>query len=138
MPEDAPGNPGAERPAAPPARQAAVYRTVREMQAKLHHWAGEVPSRRFGDLFNLVYGPDFLAEAWLRVKGNAGSRTPGIDRATVADIENRVGVGAFLEEIRGLLKAGEFRPEPVIAALSRLLIFGEQHLWKILGQYAQH
>ncbi len=138
MPEDAPGNPGAERPAAPPARQAAVYRTVREMQAKLHRWAGEDPSRRFGDLFNLVYDPDFLAEAWLRVKGNAGSRTPGIDRATVADIENRVGVGAFLEEIRGLLKAGEFRPEPVIAALSRLLIFGEQHLWKILGQYAQH
>jgi RNA-directed DNA polymerase len=113
MPEDAPGNPGAARSAASPARQAAVYRTVREMQAKLHRWAGEDTSRRFGDLFNLVYDPDFLAEAWLRVKANAGSRTPGIDGATVADIENRIGVGAFLEEIRGLLKSGEFRPEPV-------------------------
>jgi RNA-directed DNA polymerase len=113
MPEDAPGNPGAARSAASPARQAAVYRTVREMQAKLHRWAGEDSSRRFGDLFNLVYDPDFLAEAWLRVKANAGSRTPGIDGATVADIENRIGVGAFLEEIRGLLKYGEFRPEPV-------------------------
>ena len=39
MPEDAPGNPGAARPA-PPVRQVAVYRTVREMQAKLHRWAG--------------------------------------------------------------------------------------------------
>src|SRR6266568_5989372 len=129
MPEDAPGNPGAEL-VVPPARQVARYRKVREMQAKLHRWAGEDPSRRFGDLFNLICDLEFLAEAWLRVKGNKGSRTPGIDRATVADIENRVGVGAFLEEIRGLLKAGEFRPEPVIAALSRLLIFGEQHLWK--------
>jgi len=113
MPEDAPGNPGAGWSAASPARQAAVYRPVREMQAKLHRWAGEDHSRRFGDLFNLVCDPDFLAEAWLRVKGNAGSRTPGIDGATVADIENRIGVGAFLEEIRGLLKSGEFRPEPV-------------------------
>jgi len=112
MPEDAPGNHGAGREA-PPAAQAAFYRKVREMQAKLHHWAGEDPSRRFGDLFNLVYDPDFLAEAWLRVKQNKGSRTPGIDKATVADIENRIGVGVFLEQIRDSLKSGEFRPEPV-------------------------
>ena len=74
---------------------------------------GRSHSRRFGDLFNLVCDLDFLAEAWLRVKGNAGSRTPGIDKATVADIENRIGVGAFLEQIRDSLKSGEFRPEPV-------------------------
>jgi RNA-directed DNA polymerase len=113
MPEDAPGNPGVARTAEPPARQAAVYRTVREMQAKLHRWAGDDSSRRFGDLFNLVYDLDFLAEAWLRVKENKGSQTPGIDGATVADIENRIGVGAFLEGIRDLLKSGEFRPDPV-------------------------
>ena len=113
MPEEAPGNPGAGR-TAPPARQAGYYRTVREMQAKLHRWAGEDPSRRFGDLFNLVYDPDFLAEAWLRVKANAGSRTPGIDKATVADIENRSGgVGLFLDGIQAALKSGEFRPDPV-------------------------
>jgi len=113
MPEDAPGNPGAARPAGPPARQVAQYRMVREMQAKLHRWAGDDSSRRFGDLFNLVYDPEFLAEAWLRVKANAGSRTPGIDKATVAYIETRIGVGAFLDELRGLLKSGEFRPVPV-------------------------
>ena len=90
MPEDAPGNPGAGRRGRLP-QQVAQYRKVREMQAKLHRWAGEDRSRRFGDLFNLVYDPDFLAEAWLRVKANKGSRTPGIDKATVADIENRPG-----------------------------------------------
>ena len=94
MPEDAPGNPGAERDAQP-VRQARI-REVREMQAKLHRWAGEDSSRRFGDLFNLVYDPLFLAEAWSRVAGNDGKRTPGIDAATVASIENGVGAGAFL------------------------------------------
>jgi RNA-directed DNA polymerase len=113
MPEDAPGNPGAERPAAPPARQVAQYRKVREMQAKLHRWAGEDSSRRFGDLFNLVCDPEFLAGAFERVRSNAGSRTPGIDKATVADIETRIGVGVFLEQIRDSLKSGEFRPVPV-------------------------
>ena len=113
MPEDAPGNPGAVRPDAQPAPQGVVYRKVREMQAKLHRWAGEDHSRRFGDLFNLVCDLEFLAEGWLRVRANAGSRTPGIDKATVADIENRVGTGAFLEQIRDSLKSGGFRPEPV-------------------------
>jgi RNA-directed DNA polymerase len=113
MPEDAPGNPGAVRSEAPPARQAAQYRKVREMQAKLHRWAGEDSARRFGDLFNLVYDLEFLAEAWLRVKENKGSQTPGIDGATVADIENRIGVGVFLEGIRDSLKSGEYRPVPV-------------------------
>ena len=56
MPEDAPGNPGAERRWRPPEGRRA-YRKVREMQAKLHRWAGEDSSRRFGDLFNLVYRP---------------------------------------------------------------------------------
>jgi RNA-directed DNA polymerase len=110
MPEDAPGNPGAERDR--PAQQARM-RKVREMQAKLHRWAGEDSSRRFGDLFNLVCDPEFLAEAWFRVAGNKGKRTPGIDAVTVADIENGIGVGVFLEEIRGLLKSGEFRPVAV-------------------------
>jgi RNA-directed DNA polymerase len=29
-------------------------RSVRRMQTKLHRWAGEDLSRRFGDLFNLA------------------------------------------------------------------------------------
>jgi RNA-directed DNA polymerase len=113
MPEDAPGNPGAVRTAAQPAGRQAAYRKVREMQAKLHRWAGEERSRRFGDLFNLVTDLEFLAEGWLRVKASSGSKTPGIDGATVAGIENRIGVGVFLDRIRDSLKSGEFRPAPV-------------------------
>ena len=48
-----------------------AYFTVRRMQAKLHRWAGEDPSRCFGDLFNLVYDPAFLVCALQRVAANA-------------------------------------------------------------------
>jgi RNA-directed DNA polymerase len=109
MPEDAPVNTGAV--AWPDPFTASVM--VREMQAKLHRWAGEDPSRRFGDLFNLVYDPAFLVRAWERVSTNKGARTPGVDKATVAMIETWVGVEAFLGQIRDLLKSGEFRPVEV-------------------------
>ncbi|MGH3303468.1 MAG: reverse transcriptase domain-containing protein, partial [Streptosporangiaceae bacterium] len=109
MPEAASANAGAVRwPSADSA-----YFTVREMQIKLHRWAGEDSSRRFGDLFNLVYDPAFLVHAWERVSSNAGARTPGIDKATVAGIETWVGVEEFLGQIRDLLKSGEFGPVEV-------------------------
>jgi hypothetical protein len=75
MPEDAPGNPGAV-PGSPAGGRPVMYGKVREMQAKLHRWAGQDQSRRFGDLFNLVCDPDFLAEAWFRVKANTGTTVP--------------------------------------------------------------
>ena len=109
MPEDALVNTSAVQWPHPDS----AYFTVREMQVKLHRWAGEDSSRRFGDLFNLVYDPAFLMHAWERVSTNAGARTPGVDKATVAMIETWVGVEEFLGQIRDLLKAGEFRPVEV-------------------------
>ena len=121
MPEDAPGNPGAlpEWPGAdfsgePGDDGPVLLGRVRGMQAKLHRWAGEDSSRRFGDLFNLVCDPYFLAEAWVRVSGNRGAQTPGIDGVTAALAEaGEGGVSGFLEEIRGLLRSGEYRPSAV-------------------------
>ena len=110
MSEDAPVNTGAV------AWPDAVIRRsvmVRRMQTKLHRWAGEDPARRFGDLFNLVYDPAFLVDAWERVSTNKGARTAGIDKATAARIETWVGVEAFLGQIRDSLKSGEFRPVEV-------------------------
>jgi RNA-directed DNA polymerase len=86
---------------------------VRSMQAKLHRWAGEDSSRRFGDLFNLVYDPAFLVHAWERVSTNKGARTPGVDKATAARIETWIGVEVFLGQIRDSLKSGGFRPVEV-------------------------
>jgi RNA-directed DNA polymerase len=86
---------------------------VREMQAKLHRWAVADAGRRFDDLYNLVCDPAFLLIAWERVAGNTGARTAGVDRDTVRDITQRVGVEALLADIRHQLKAREFRPLPV-------------------------
>jgi RNA-directed DNA polymerase len=101
MPEDA----GVNSPA-PHAR-------VREMQAKLHRWAAAEPDRRFGDLYNLVCDPDFLLIAWERVAGNTGARTAGVDRYTVRDVAEQVGVETFLSEVRDQLRQRAFRPLPV-------------------------
>jgi RNA-directed DNA polymerase len=109
MPEDALVNTGAEGWPHPDA----AYFAVQKMQAKLHRWAGEDPSRRFGDLFNLVCDPAFLVHAWERVSTNKGAKTPGIDKATVAMIETWVGVGGFLGQIRDSLKSGGFGPVEV-------------------------
>jgi RNA-directed DNA polymerase len=109
MSEDALVNTGAVTWPAPDS----AWVAVRRMQTKLHRWALDDPERRFGDLANLVYDPAFLMHAWERVSTNKGARTAGIDRATVTWIESTVGVEAFLDHIRRLLKSGEFRPVEV-------------------------
>ncbi|MEU8200871.1 reverse transcriptase domain-containing protein [Streptosporangium sp. NPDC049046] len=109
MPKDAPVNTGAwpdEVPMGP-------RRRVSEMQAKLHRWAAADAGRRFDDLFNFVHDPATLIVAFDRVAGNTGSRTPGVDGLTVADVEERIGVPGFLDDLHAQLKAGTFRPLPV-------------------------
>jgi RNA-directed DNA polymerase len=107
MPKDASLNGGASprRPVGP--------RRVSEMQAKLHRWAAADPGRRFDDLFNLVHDPATLIAAWHRVAANKGAKTSGSDGWTVTRIENEIGVPAFLDHLRTLLKSGEFWPQPV-------------------------
>jgi RNA-directed DNA polymerase len=83
---------------------------VRKMQTKLHQWATGDRSRRFDDLYNLVYDPAFLVHAWERVSSNAGAQTPGVDKATVWRIRHRTGVEVFLRNIREELKSRTFRP----------------------------
>jgi RNA-directed DNA polymerase len=85
---------------------------VLEIQAKLHRWACDDPDRRFGDLFNLVTDPAFLLVAWVRVRGNKGARTAGVDRRTAESIVAD-GVAGFLGGLRSALRDGSFRPLPV-------------------------
>jgi RNA-directed DNA polymerase len=83
------------------------------IQAKLHRWAIDDPTRRFDDLFNLVCDPAFLLVGWRRVRGNMGARTAGVDSQTAAYIEWVRGEAAFLAELRADLKARRFAPLPV-------------------------
>ena len=110
MPEDAPVNTGAAGWPHPDT----AYFAVQGMQSKLHRWAGGDPSRRFGDLFNLVYDPAFLVHAFERVASNAGAKTAGIDGMTVAQVKAcEGGELEFLARLRDSLKSGEYQPVEV-------------------------
>ncbi|WP_405810438.1 group II intron reverse transcriptase/maturase [Streptomyces sp. NBC_00210] len=51
--------------------------------------------------------------AFDRVAGNRGARTAGVDDLTVADVEERIGVPGFLNDLRTQIKTGAFRALPV-------------------------
>jgi RNA-directed DNA polymerase len=95
-----------------PTPQQATARVLR-IQTKLHRWATDDPGRRFDDLFNLVTDPAILQVAWMRVRGNRGARTAGVDGTTAHYIEAVRGVETFLADLRADLKAREFAPLPV-------------------------
>jgi RNA-directed DNA polymerase len=109
MPKDAPPNGGA----ALVASDAGPGGRVSGMQTKLHCWAAADPGRRFDDLFNLVCDPATLMMAFVRVAGNRGARTAGVDGVTVETATGPLGISGFLADLRGQLKTGTFRPLPV-------------------------
>jgi RNA-directed DNA polymerase len=88
-------------------------RRVLKIQAKLHRWASEDPHRRFDDLFNLVSGPAFLLVAGVRVRGNKGARTAGVDANTAYSIEAVQGIEVFPGRPRTSIKDRRFCPLPV-------------------------
>ncbi|MFK4228093.1 group II intron reverse transcriptase/maturase [Streptomyces sp. NPDC019890] len=89
------------------------HQRVSGMQTKLHRWAAADKGRRFDDLFNLVHDPATLLVAFERVAGNKGANTPGVDGLTAVNVEREIGTQGFLEDLRRVLKTGEFRPLPV-------------------------
>lgn len=92
---------------------ASAEQRVLKIQAKLHQWAMGDPHRRFDDLFNLVADPAFLMEAWVRVRGNKGARSAGVDGQTAYSVEKERGTEAFLRDVREQLRSRTFRPLPV-------------------------
>jgi hypothetical protein len=116
-----PVNTGAPLPGLDEAQERVLH-----FQRKLHEWASNDAERRFCDLWNLVCDPATLVVAWSRVSRNRGSqdeleghldnavaeRRIGVARRVEAGLEDRL-QERFLRELRGELKAGEFRPLPV-------------------------
>ncbi len=82
-----------------------------ELQRKLYRAAKKCRNRRFHALYDRVFRPDVLWRAWQEVRANGGSA--GVDGETLEDVERR-GVGNFLESISADLKAGKYRPKPVM------------------------
>jgi group II intron reverse transcriptase/maturase len=84
---------------------------VRQLQRRLWVAAKRSPERRFHALLDRIWRRDVLQEAWRRVKRNRGSA--GVDRETLAEIE-QYGVERMLDELYATLRAGTYRPQPVL------------------------
>lgn len=87
------------------------FEKVRVFQRKLYRVAKENSQRKFGVLYDKVYRDDVLRYAWTMVKRNAGA--PGVDRQTIKQIEEEVGVSKFLLDIREKLIRKAYKPQPV-------------------------
>ena len=82
---------------------------VRALQHTLYRAAKADPGRRFHALRDKIFRKDVLWRAWVAVFRNDGA--PGIDRATLADVEE-YGVARLLDELAAELKEGGYRPLP--------------------------
>jgi RNA-directed DNA polymerase len=85
--------------------------TVRQLQRRLWVAAKRAPERRFHALMDRVWRSDVLQTAWRRVKQNRGAA--GVDAVTLADVE-QYGVERLLHELGVALRAGTYRPQPVL------------------------
>lgn len=83
---------------------------VRRLQRKLRAAAKQSAERRFHALYDRICRGDVLWEAWERVKANRGAA--GVDRVTLAYVEEVYGVARLLGELQADLRAGTYRPAP--------------------------
>ena len=100
------GSSGSKHPGGPPPTD-----KVRQLQRRLWVAAKRSPERRFHALMDRIWRADILWEAWRRVKRNRGSA--GVDRETLAEIE-QYGVERLVSELGVVLRAGTYRPQPVL------------------------
>jgi RNA-directed DNA polymerase len=83
---------------------------VRELQRRLWAAAKQSPERRFHALYDRVHRGDVLWEAWCRVRANRGAA--GVDRVTLAYVQEEYGVQRLLAELQADLREGTYRPAP--------------------------
>ncbi len=84
---------------------------VRRLQGRLSASAKRSPGRRFHALYDRIHRGDVLWAAWERVRANRGAA--GVDGITVAAVE-AYGVERMLGELQESLRAGAYRPAPVL------------------------
>jgi RNA-directed DNA polymerase len=86
------------------------FGNVRRLQRRLWAAAKQSEDRRFHALYDRVCRGDVLREAWERVRRNKGAA--GVDRVTLAYVEEQYGVGRLLSGLQADLRAGTYRPAP--------------------------
>jgi group II intron reverse transcriptase/maturase len=85
---------------------------AQELWKTLYLCAKENTSRRFHALYDKIYRPDILWEAWQRVKRKKGSG--GVDGQSILNIVEEYGEKKFLNELYLELKENRYHPNPVL------------------------
>jgi RNA-directed DNA polymerase len=88
---------------------------VRALQHTLYRTAKADPGRRFHALWDKVCRRDVLWRGWVAVRANNGA--PGIDRATLDQIEHEYGAPRLVDELAAELRQGRYRPLPARGVL---------------------
>jgi RNA-directed DNA polymerase len=83
---------------------------VQRLQRRLWTAAKQSEERRFHALYDRIHRGDVLWEAWCRVCENRGAA--GVDRITLAYVQEEYGVERLLAELQDDLRAGTYRPAP--------------------------
>jgi RNA-directed DNA polymerase len=83
---------------------------VRQLQRRLWAAARQSEGRRFPALYDRVHRGDVLWAAWDRVRANGGAA--GVDRVTLAFVQEEYGVARLLGELQQDLRDGRYRPAP--------------------------
>ena len=86
------------------------HERVRLLQLKLYLKAKQEKGYKFYVLYDKIFLPHVLSEAYIRCKSKKGS--PGIDKQSFADVE-AYGVEKFLNELREELRTRSYKPQGV-------------------------
>lgn len=80
------------------------------LQEKLYHKAKQERGYKFYVLYDKMFIPYMLREAWKRVKANGGA--PGVDGITLEKVEEH-GVDSYLNELGEELRRQTYKPQAV-------------------------
>src|SRR5512133_2314535 len=80
------------------------------LQEKLYQKAKQERGYKFYVLYDKMFIPYILREAWKAVRANGG--VPGVDRVTIANVEE-YGVETYLNELGEALRKQLYEPQAV-------------------------
>jgi RNA-directed DNA polymerase len=83
---------------------------VQTLLEKLYHKAKQDKSYKFYVLYDKMFIPYLMREAWNQVKANDGA--PGVDNVTIQDVE-KIGVDTYLAELGEDLRKQTYKPKAV-------------------------
>jgi len=98
---------------------------VLTLQEKLYQKAKQERGYKFYVLYDKMFMPYMLREAWKAVKANGG--VSGVDRVTIADIE-KYGIEAYLNELGEELRKQTYKPQAVKRVMVQKQNGGERPL----------